>query len=203
MSWLCGSDLGLESIWEWKLVPTLTAVLPYLVLSGTSTQACEWTLPILSAGALESQAASVCHRQCWNLQPAKAGGVLWFPHGEAPECGYACALDNACEGRPAGGCVHVCPQSACLLCVCVYLGKICLCGSACVCWCVRIYFGLGGEMLCLGAVSTCGCMSLSIPRSVSYPCSPLVPAGMGWQWKSSPDLQRSTNRLIIIIIINY
>lgn len=113
------------------------------------------SLPTLSAGLRSCRPPFADHSQSWSLRPDEGRRVLQFWHGEAAELGYACVLNNACESLHCW-CVHVCPRSACWAVVCVCLGRVCLCGSVCVCWCVRIYiWGGGGGRSALSGRSVC------------------------------------------------
>lgn len=60
--------------------------------------------------------------------------------------------------------------------------------------------GWWGGMHCLGGMSASGCVSLSIPRSVSC-IFPVVPAGMSGNRKGPAVIDKQVVLFIIIIII--
>lgn len=100
----------------------------------------------------------------------EGGGALQFWHGEAAELGYTYVLNNASES-PHYWCVHICPLIACWA-GCVFGQGLSLWVCLCVLLCKDLYLGGGGGgVLCLGGLYASGCLSVSIPRSVS----PLLP----------------------------
>lgn len=170
------SESGLERVRVWGLVPSSH---PYRILSGRSCPRLSETSPHLECGFQDLCLCSTpSHGVCGLLKAAESSHSRRWKGCWVEEylCVRQCLWGSA--WLVCATLFSVC-MSLCV-CLCVCLDRVCLCGSVCVCSPVRTYMWGREGVLCLGGVSASGCVSLSIPRSLSS-CCPTVPAEMGWK----------------------